>query len=151
MTAPRRLVIRIPGQAIPQGSKTVYWKSRSVVDANPQLPAWRAAVTYAARQELARQNATAPMDGPVSVDLVFLLKRPPSAPKQRNWPTVKPDLDKLIRAVLDGLTDARVWTDDARAVTITASKRYAEPDGNPSTFAYITDAETTPEQDPKCG
>ena len=32
------------------------------------------------------------------------------------WRTVKPDLDKLCRAVFDALTDAGVITDDARIV-----------------------------------
>lgn len=149
MTAP--LVIRIPGQAVPQGSKTVYWQQRRMVDANPNLAAWRAAVTAAARQELARRNATDPIDGPVTIRLVFMLRRPASVPKARNWPSVVPDLDKLIRAVLDGLTDAKVWTNDSRVVRICAQKRYTNPYTTAYTTASITDIESSADCEPTCG
>lgn len=33
-----------------------------------------------------------------------------SAPEQ---PSVKPDLDKLVRSTMDGLSEAGVWHDDA--------------------------------------
>jgi Holliday junction resolvase RusA-like endonuclease len=40
------------------------------------------------------------------------------------YPVVRPDADKLLRAVLDALT-GRVWADDAQVVVATARKRYA--------------------------
>jgi Holliday junction resolvase RusA-like endonuclease len=39
---------------------------------------------------------------------------------------VSPDLDKLIRAVGDSLTDSGVVIDDSRIVRISARKLYAE-------------------------
>jgi Holliday junction resolvase RusA-like endonuclease len=42
---------------------------------------------------------------------------------------VKPDLDKLIRAVLDALTDAKVISDDAHICTIHALKDYGQKEG----------------------
>ena len=42
-------------------------------------------------------------------------------------PTVKPDVDKLSRSVLDALTGI-VWVDDAQVVDKTVRKRYAETD-----------------------
>ena len=63
-------------------------------------------------------------DVPVRVDLVFLLPKPPSRPKRRRcWPTVKPDIDKLVRAVLDALTSV-VFTDDAQVVALRVDKDY---------------------------
>ena len=44
----------------------------------------------------------------------------------RQLPSVSPDLDKLIRAVGDSLTDSGVVTDDSRIVRISARKLYAE-------------------------
>jgi Holliday junction resolvase RusA-like endonuclease len=42
---------------------------------------------------------------------------------KREHPTVPPDLDKLIRAVLDGLT-AIAYVDDSQVVEIYAKKIY---------------------------
>jgi Holliday junction resolvase RusA-like endonuclease len=39
-----------------------------------------------------------------------------------------PDLDKLVRAILDSLTGV-VWRDDAQVVDIVARKVYAETPG----------------------
>jgi Holliday junction resolvase RusA-like endonuclease len=41
-----------------------------------------------------------------------------------------PDLDKLIRAVADSLTDAKIYADDSRIVRITAQKVYADHRGS---------------------
>jgi Holliday junction resolvase RusA-like endonuclease len=60
------------------------------------------------------------------VRIDFYLPRPPSVPETaRRWPCVKPDGDKLTRAVFDSLTIARVITDDARIVHHDVWKRYA--------------------------
>ena len=37
----------------------------------------------------------------------------------------KPDIDNLIKTVLDGLTKAQVWKDDNLVVSISASKLYS--------------------------
>lgn len=118
----------------------MFWKSHSVVEANPELPRWRAQVTHHARQELLRLNATDALDGPLAVVLVFRLHRPPSVHASRVWPSVTPDLDKLIRAVLDGLTDAHVWTNDSRVVSIRATKLYANRDEIPGVIVLVNEA-----------
>ena len=48
---------------------------------------------------------------------------------KRPLPHVKPDLDKLIRAMNDSLTDARVWGDDGQVTTISARKIYGPTPG----------------------
>lgn len=74
-------------------------------------------------------------DGPVEVTVTFYLKRPkahlnsrgelkPSAP---SYVCKRPDLDKLVRAVLDGMTEAGVWADDNQVSKVTAVKLYGEP------------------------
>ncbi|MFT4295626.1 MAG: RusA family crossover junction endodeoxyribonuclease [Micropruina sp.] len=62
--------------------------------------------------------------GPVSVDVTFVLPAPKTMPKGRLWPSVKPDVDKLARMLLDALTSSHVITDDARVVELTARKCY---------------------------
>ena len=57
--------------------------------------------------------------------MTFTLPKPASAPKRtRTWPCRMPDLSKLIRSTEDALTDAGVWTDDARVVEVVARKVY---------------------------
>lgn len=116
----------VPGIPAPQGSKQAFVRgTRAVlVEMSKALPRWRAAVTAAARA--AHQGP--PLDGPLAVWITFYLPRPKSVPaRRRPYPTVTPDLDKLARAVLDGITDARLWTDDARVVDLTITKRYQDP------------------------
>jgi Holliday junction resolvase RusA-like endonuclease len=92
-----------------------------------------------------------PLDGPIAVSLVFQIA-PPQRP--RWWaPAVKPDLDKLIRAVLDSLSTTKnrktkaiirgVITDDARIVSITATKTYH---GKPGVMITINQAQDPKEQ-----
>jgi crossover junction endodeoxyribonuclease RusA len=42
---------------------------------------------------------------------------------------VRPDLDKLVRAVLDALSEAGVWRDDAQVVSVVARKAYGSAPG----------------------
>jgi Holliday junction resolvase RusA-like endonuclease len=71
-------------------------------------------------------------EGPVAVELVFYLPRPArqvaASGHPYAWapllPLAKPDLDKLARAVLDGLTGV-AWKDDAQVTTLRLEKRYA--------------------------
>ncbi len=57
--------------------------------------------------------------------LLFSLKRPKSHPKhRRTWPTTRPDLDKLVRAVLDACT-ANVFLDDSQVVRLECGKVWA--------------------------
>lgn len=124
------------GVPIPQGSKRIgrnpATKRPILLDDNDKvLKPWRDAVTYAARDGA---RGVEKFDCPVRVDLTFYMLRPAghykkdgtlraSAPK---WPAVKPDIDKLERAVFDAITAAGVWADDSRAVVVVKSKQYAD-------------------------
>ena len=122
----------VPGEPITEGSTKAFTSGQRVVvthDRGPELAAWRTRVKRAA-QEAAREAGWEPRyDGPVAVNVAFFLPRPKSA-KKRLWPHVKPDLDKLIRAVGDALAPYKqpgVLRDDSRIVTWHASKHYATP------------------------
>ena len=118
----------VEGTPVPQGSKNVYVRGgRAVlVDANPRLKSWRAAVRAAAEEAIAGEGWET-LDEPCRVYLGFTMPRP----QRPRWdvPAVKPDLDKLTRAVLDALTDAGVWRDDSRVVGLEVTKRYALGEG----------------------
>ncbi len=125
------------GTPAPQGSKTHVGNGR-MIESSAGVRPWREAVKWAWR-DIAGQAA--PLDGPLCVRLAFTLKKPTSAPKRRRtWPAKKPDLDKLVRATLDGLTDAGAWHDDAQVVCLTASKHYPaeDPTALPHLGAVIT-------------
>ena len=115
----------VPGKPIPQGSVNVY--GGRVVSVKPELRRWRDSIRAAL---LARHDGE-PLDGPLSVSLVFQLPKP----QRPRWslPAVKPDADKLTRAVFDALsttkTQAGVITDDARIVTYSATKTYHHTPG----------------------
>jgi crossover junction endodeoxyribonuclease RusA len=115
----------VSGRPAPQGSKRHVGGGR-MVEMSAAVGPWREAV----RGE-AQRLVTAPIEGPVAVSLEFCLLKPKSV--RRSAPCVRPDLDKLIRAVLDGLTMAGMFGDDAQVTEITASKSYATING-----AWIT-------------
>ena len=57
--------------------------------------------------------------------MLFILPRPKTvAPNKRVLPIVPPDIDKLVRAVADSLTNARVWSDDSNVCKLEAYKIY---------------------------
>jgi len=66
------------------------------------------------------------LDDALELRAVFYLLRPKGAPKRRRWPSVRPDLDNLEKAVLDALQGI-IFTDDARIVRKVVEKRYGDP------------------------
>jgi Holliday junction resolvase RusA-like endonuclease len=68
------------------------------------------------------------LEGPLSVSLAFYKPRPKSRTKKHKYPDTKPDLDNLVKNILDGVTQSgRVWRDDAQICMLTAVKHYGEP------------------------
>jgi len=118
----------VEGIPIPQGSKSVS-RSGHLFDSNAKkLKPWRRQIADVIRATEPRMQIT----DPVSLSVIFKFPRPVShfnksglklsSPK---YMQVKPDLDKLIRAVGDGIaTDAGLLKDDSLIVSINAEKRY---------------------------
>ena len=118
----------VEGTPAPQGSKKAYVRgTRAVlVESSKKVPVWRAQVAAAAR---AVMGDTEPFTTPVRVEVVFWMARPASvSEKKRPLPTVYPDIDKLSRALLDGMTKI-IYRDDALVVDLVASKRYSAVGG----------------------
>lgn len=63
------------------------------------------------------------MEGALCVEMDFYFTRPKSV--KRPYHTVKPDVDNLVKAVLDNGNEI-LWKDDRQIVQIIASKHYAE-------------------------
>ena len=115
-------VIGVPA---PQGSKT-RMPNGAMLEAGSKTGrlnhrAWRDSVTWAAR----RVRLGPPITGPVAVQIRFRMPLPSARPAAvrragQGWHAVKPDLDKLVRTVLDALTAGGVIADDARVCWLKA-------------------------------
>ena len=119
------------GTPIPQGSKKAFVRGGrvSLVEANPGLKGWRSAVALGCKQAMLAAEVAPAQGGPMVVELVFVFERPKSV--TRDWMSVKPDVDKLCRAVLDGVSDSGFWVGDQQVVELRALKRYGV-DGEPA-------------------
>lgn len=98
---------------------------------------WRQEVTTAGIRAM-QEHGLEVFDGPLAVEFVFVRPRPashygsgknanvvkPSAPA---FPSTRPDVLKLARAVEDALTKV-VWTDDARIVDERIRKVWGSPE-----------------------
>lgn len=131
---------RVYGRPAPQGSKTGYVRNgRAVlVESSKFLPEWRSAVMLAAKSEMLRTEIVEPFSGPVKLEVDFFIERP-KKPRFELRPGSKPDLDHLVRAVGDSLTQAGVLVDDSLIVEIVARKLWtgSTTDTSPESGAWV--------------
>lgn len=107
------------------------YRPRQVAD-NPGLKAWQEMIGWHARIALNRGSGPrdTPVDLPVVLRMLFVLdrlvarRRTGDVFSKRPSPDIKPDLDKLQRAALDGLNKI-AYPDDGRVVAIQVAKVYA--------------------------
>ncbi len=143
MSEPLSIVVR--GLPIAQGNSRAFvaqvkgGKPRAIVttEANrtsSPLGAWRSAIATDARDEMGNRPL---LDGALRVAVTFVFPRPKShflpITKSRPTPvlrddaphfhTGRPDCDKLLRALMDALTNV-VWHDDAQVADVRARKVY---------------------------
>jgi len=128
----------------PQGSKKYVGTRRTaagnniplIIEASPGLPVWRKAVADAVKQAMIDSGDSSKFDGAVKLEAVFYLTRKPSV--KRAYPTVPPDLDKVLRSLMDGITakGEGVWADDSQVVRLEVSKKYAT--GEPGVAVTIS-------------
>ncbi|KKN39265.1 hypothetical protein LCGC14_0745480 [marine sediment metagenome] len=88
------------------------------------LKEWQTAVGFVMQSEWQGE----PLRGAVAVALSFRMLRPKSARKSDYYMAKRPDIDKLVRAVLDGMTGI-VFIDDGQVAQLTAIKHYESGTG----------------------
>ncbi|MGD0056402.1 MAG: RusA family crossover junction endodeoxyribonuclease [Methanomassiliicoccales archaeon] len=133
----------VSGDPKPQGStKSFYVKKIDKVvttHGNKNTKRWQLRIAMEA-QRANEKRARSFYSGDVccgyEVTTNFVLPRPKSLPRKRRLNTKRPDLDKLIRTVLDGLAKI-ILPDDAQVVSIVASKRYTVDDENPGVLVKV--------------
>lgn len=125
------VVLQVVGLPAPKGSKSAQMRGgRAFViegaskEQRARLEQWDNAVATAARDWLG-EHPQSPLDGPLSVDLVFRFPSVKSAP-DRHFHTSTPDADKLMRSTGDALKHAGMIRDDSLFVRVSIEKRYAE-------------------------
>jgi Holliday junction resolvase RusA-like endonuclease len=91
--------------------------------------AWKAAAAAEAR---ACWDGRPALDGPVQVHICAVLSPPkaarPMGGAPRRWAPRKPDVDNVAKGVLDALTDAGVWMDDAQVVALSVHRCWGAVD-----------------------
>jgi crossover junction endodeoxyribonuclease RusA len=129
-----QLNLTVQGLPIPQGSTRMLRNKKGepyITHANPKLAEWRKAIV----REL-KDGGVFPFVGAVHAYMVFVLPRPKSV--KRNRPCVKPDLDKLVRAVFDACEVAGVLGNDSQVTKLKASKHYQSCEAdNPRLKLYL--------------
>lgn len=124
-----RVKLTVYGTPRPQGSTKAFipknWKRAIITTDNKKLKPWRQEVTGAA----AALNVVAFGEHvPLAIRLNFYFDRPASvSAKKRPAMTVKPDGDKLVRAVFDSLKGV-LYHDDAQIVDHRSRKYYGGPE-----------------------
>ncbi len=97
---------------------------------------WRSQIADTIKTEMVEKHITPfPAQTPIVVALMFHLPRPKTV--KRPLPSVKPDLDKLVRCVFDAITDSGLWSDDGCVTSVFASKQYV--DKTPGITIVLTD------------
>lgn len=85
-----------------------------------------------------------PLTGPVALVVEFLLPRPKNRCRRADNPglvhcTTKPDIENLVKAVMDAMTQCGWWVDDSQVVELEASKCWHEIGGRPGAVIRVRD------------
>ena len=137
--------LMVTGTPAPKGSRTLGRRRDGSAFTRPASSGehgWVEAVARAAQWRRA-QALEVPEAGelpapPYAVELLFLMPRPKRP--THGWPT-RTDLDKLCRAVLDGLVRGGLLVDDRHVVELRAVKRWTAAPGGEGAQVTISAAE----------
>lgn len=119
------------GLPVPQGAIRHLGAGRPSVHANAdKLKPWRAQIQDTAEAAMeAIDDWCCGLSGPVGMGVYFTMRKPVSAPKKKTtYPISRPDVDKLVRAVLDALAAAGVYRDDSQVVWLETKKVFPGED-----------------------
>ena len=140
-----RLSFRVAGRPAPQGSHEI-GANGHLMHSSKYLANWRQEVNRACREAYLAAGLTGadmPLIAyprPVTLWIVHVVQDDQCGAEGSGEPTGKPDLDKLARATIDGLGEARAFKDDSQVVTLlTTKRRRFHPSERPGAVITITD------------
>ena len=113
--------LTVPARPEPQARPRANFTTRGVYSHHPDF-------YYRVLRMAYEKRPATPFTGALQVQLRFCYKRPASR-KLELYKTSRADLDNLEKAVLDALTGAKIWEDDALVVDKHSVKVWAEQDG----------------------
>jgi Holliday junction resolvase RusA-like endonuclease len=102
-------------------------------------------IALQARSAKARSATRHEFGGAVMVTVHYHMPMPRSWSKKRKEAQrfahhiQKPDLDNLVKTVLDALNKAAIWQDDAQVASVTASKIWADTGSTEIEIATLSD------------
>jgi Holliday junction resolvase RusA-like endonuclease len=128
------LHISIYGEPVPEGRhrfRVIQPAKSKKAYAQVYTPAetrdWKSVVEGAVAERMCRAGIKGGWDGPIALSIMTFITRPKSVKiEKRPLPIVKPDTDNFLKGVMDGITQAGLWTDDARVTDLSIGKRYAD-------------------------
>ena len=132
------IIIHVPAVPIAQPrprAVSIRGKAMMYADHKHPVESFKATVRLAAAAVWQEENGAGPLDGPLSVALVFVLPRPKTKvwktrPMIRECHIKKPDFDNLAKAATDALTGL-CWVDDSQLCDVTIKKWIAAGDEQP--------------------
>lgn len=124
----------VPGEPVGKGRPRA-----TTIHGSARLYTPKKTANYEGLVALAAQTAmagAAPFLGPLAVEIEAVHTIPASWSKKRRndalcgdaWPTVKPDIDNIVKAIADG-GNGVAWVDDKQIVRLATMKRYGATPG----------------------
>lgn len=135
----------VPGAAIGKGRPIVgRVAGRTNLRTPPKTAAYEGLIAHVAQAAMGGRPL---LEGAVAVRIDIRCAVPASWSKRKQqqalagevWPTTKPDIDNVEKALFDGLNGV-VWRDDVQVVRVEKRKRYG---ATPGVHVWV-DAETQP-------
>ena len=127
----KTLTFSVPGVPTAKGRPRMTRRGRVYTPA--KTVAYERTVSIVAQEAKSRLGGGMLFEGPVMVTIHCRFGLPKSWSRKRkaemiNQPHAQlPDLDNLVKSVLDGMNHAHnIWTDDKQVAAVTAAKHWAE-------------------------
>lgn len=123
------IAFTVPGEPVAKGRARSLVRAGHVAHYTPEKTArYENLVALAAQQAM---GSLAPFIGPVSITVMAYMGIAGSWSKRKKtaaidgtvFPTKRPDIDNVLKAIKDGLNGV-VWKDDSQVVNVMAGKRY---------------------------
>lgn len=112
--------ITLLGQPTPQARPRTFMRGGRAVTWSPKTG------QEAYILQIIKQKPPAPFVGPLQIDFQFFLDRPKSvSPRKRKYPSSKPDLDNLEKAIQDAM-EGLYYKNDSQIVMKNSVKLYAQ-------------------------